>query len=823
MQRRMTIGLALLLAFLVTIPVRAEAPAAAEARLVKDLTYLTSDECEGRGITTKGINLAADYIARQFQQAGLRPGGPDGTYFQPFALTTGGRVGNNPQLVLTGPQGQTITLDPQRHFAVSLQGSSGQVTGPLVFAGYGITSTEPKYDDYAGLDVSGKVVVLLTGTPRRGHRYADVFAAAADGRGSPHASLTTKLENAAKHRAAAVLVVNDQSALRFGDRLPRPVASLRSGEPARFPVVHVRRDVIDRVLLSTAGKDLLEIEKGIDAALQPSSLALTGWACRVQTEVSHTKLTVKNVIGVLDGRGPLARETVVIGAHYDHVGMGSSNRFGAFRTGVAGPGAPGGVGFPLAEMAVTAIHRGADDNASGSTALMELARRFGAAQNATASNGNGAERSERRLVFIAFTAEESGLIGSAHYCRQPVFPLADTVAMLNMDMVGRLQDNKLMIGGLGSAKPFAALIDRLNEKHRFDLLREMSGQGPSDHASFYAQKVPVFKFFTGFHEQYHRPGDRPETIDVAGLGRIVGLVGDVAAEVRASPARPEYVKTGGFDRTRTLWSTAPATGVLPDYSDKKEGVLIEGVIKDTPAAKAGLKKGDRIVALAGKPLKDAAAFHAASRALKPGEKVEAAIERDGKPQKVEIQLVRAPAGTPTPRFGWIADMTDLKDGLLLVEVPAESAAGKAGLKKGDRVVAIAGEAIVDRAALFELVRGLEAGEKVVVTAMRGGKQQSFEVVTAEQERGRGTPGGRFGAVPDFRNREDGVLLSGVQENSPAAAAGLKAGDRIVAINGKPVKDLREYGEAVRGLAEGAKVEVTFRRDGKEQKVQVEMK
>jgi S1-C subfamily serine protease len=811
MTRRLTITLGLLLLAALVRPVRAEAPADVEARLRSDLFYLAADECEGRGISTKGIGLAAEYVARQFQKAGLKPGGPDGTYFQPFSLATSAKVGTNNHVSLRGPQGQTIELESGKHFTVALLGGAGKVDAPVVFAGYGITSDEPKYDDYAGLDVAGKVVVVLTGTPRRGQRYADLFAATADGRPSPHAGLRAKLDNAFQHRAAAVLVVNAAPSARGGDPLPRPSYSIRDGFPVALPAVHLRRDGAER-MLAGAGLSLAEVEKDIDATLKPHSAPLTGWTCHVESNVSHTRVTVKNIIGVLDGEGPLAKETVVIGAHYDHIGMGSDNRLFSLATGVAGPGAPGGVGFPMAESAGTAVHHGADDNASGTIALTELARRFAAAK----------ERAGRRLVFIAFTAEESGLIGSRYYCDHPVFPLKETAAMLNMDMVGRLQDDRLMVGGLASGKPFAALVDRLNGHHHFDLLREPSGQGPSDHSSFEAKKVPVLNLFTGFHEQYHRPSDRPETINVAGVARVVGFAADLVGEMRSMP-RPEYAKSGPYNRTKTLWSSAPSTGVLLDHSDKKEGVLVGGVVSGTPAAKAGLKKGDRIKAVAGKPVKDAVAFLALTRALQPGTKVALGVERGGQVQAVELALARVPPGLQDRRLGWSVDLSaDFKDGAPLADVPDDSPAGKAGLKTGDRVTVLNGESIADSTTYLTAVRALQPGDKVAVTIVRDGRVRQFRVTAGDLSPPR-PAGTRFGAVPDFDDDKGGALLRLVRDGTPADLAGLREGDRITALNGKPVKDVRAFAAMVRDFRDGDKVEVTFVRDGKEQKTQAVMK
>jgi S1-C subfamily serine protease len=799
----------------------ADTQADSEARVLADLRFLAGDQCEGRGIQTKGIELAADYIAAQFRKAGLKPGGPDGSYFQPFTLVTSAKLGKANDLTLKGPLGQAITLEAAKHFNVALLGGSGRAEAPVVFAGYGITSTDPAYDDYAGLDVAGKVVVVLSGTPRRRHPYADIFAAAADGRLSPHASLRAKLENAERHQAAGVLIVNDQQTAALSrDALPRSFISPRDGAPSRLPVAHVRREQVSAMLVSATGLDLAQVEKQIDAGLKPQSVLLAGWTCRLATEVTHNKVVVKNVIGVLEGSGPLAKETVVVGAHYDHVGLGSGGAFGGIGGGVSPPGGVGGVGFPLTQMGKSSIHNGADDNASGTVAVLELARRLGATQGPPA----------RRVVFIAFTAEETGLIGSAYYCRHPVFPLADTVAMINLDMVGRLQDDKLMVGGLGSAQPFAALIDRLNEKHRFDLLKDPSGQGPSDHSSFNVVKVPVLNLFTGFHEQYHRPSDKVETINVPGVRRIVDLMADLTTELRTTPTRPEYVKTGAFNRRNTLWSSAPSTGILPDYGDKQDGVLVGGVVESTPAAKAGLKKGDRLLALAGQPVKDPAGFLSLSRKLKAGDKVEVTVERDGQPQRLEMQLAKAPAGFPDRRFGFSTDFTDAKDGVLLTEVPENSPAGKAGLRKGDRLVAVAGETITDAPSYMNVARALTPGEVVPLTVMRGGKAQQFQVQVAAAPPPRGQGGARgapalarFGIVPERNSEGQGVVLRAVRDGTPAAAAGLRAGDRIVAINGKPVADARAYFELMTELGEAEKVELTVERDGKKQQLQAALK
>src|SRR5262249_38736973 len=228
-----------------TSPALAQSPV--ESRLLKDLQLLTSDACEGRGIQTKGIEIAADYIERQFVQAGLQPGGPDGSYTQRFALTSEGMLGKKNGLVLRGPLGQTVTLDSGKNCTILLQGGSDVAEGDLVFAGYGLTGSDPAYDDYAGLDVAGKIGVVLGDTPRRGHPFADLFAKGADP-GSDPASLRQKAETARKHKAAGLLVVHPRS--RGTDILPKAIMTMGDFAPWDLPLAHVPRDLVSDMVFA---------------------------------------------------------------------------------------------------------------------------------------------------------------------------------------------------------------------------------------------------------------------------------------------------------------------------------------------------------------------------------------------------------------------------------------------------------------------------------------------------------------------------------------------------------------------------------------------
>jgi hypothetical protein len=734
---------------------RSDDAAASQARLLKDLKYLTSDECEGRGVGTKGLDLAADYIARGFAQAGLKPAGDKGTFFQNFQVSGGARIEKPATLVLTGPLGQSITLKTDDQFTVQRSSGAGTADGGIVFAGYGLTVPKLGYDDYAGLDVAGKVVIILRQSPRSANSYADPFGANDRTVNASDYRDDSKAANAQAHKAAAVLFINGSQPLPNGffpgggrggarggaartDSLtPAPRASARntgettgrvSGtEVVRIPVVQIKRDQADE-MLHAAGLELADVEKTIDRTLKPQSQLLPGWTSKLETSIKHSLVPVKNVIGVLEGLGPHADETIVIGAHYDHVGFGSSGGFG----GVSTFGGVGAFGSPPLRASTRMVHHGADDNASGSVAVMELARRFAAHP----------ERRGRRLVFMTFTAEEAGLIGSAYYGRHPVFPLDKTVAMVNFDMIGRLQDDRLEVTGVGTAKALEELVDRLGAKYKIHLTKVQTGFGPSDHQSFTLRGVPALEFFTGFHEQYHMPSDRVETLNLPGMAKIVDLVTDSVAELGTMTGRPEYLKvTTPYPRTTALWSVTSSFGVIPNSTDDKGGVLVDEVFANTPAARGGVKVKDRIVKVGGKATDNLQTYLRVIRSLPIGEPVEVSVLRDGQPQQIVVQLTKVNVAQAARIFGITIDDKD-KTGLRVTAVTPESTAARAGLRAGDRITELAGKPATGGIEAMRHLLGLTTGDAVELSFERDGKVQKAKVpLTFDVTAVLGRPGG----------------------------------------------------------------------------------
>jgi hypothetical protein len=380
-----------------------------------------------------------------------------------------------------------------------------------------------------------------------------------------------------------------------------------------MPILHVRREVIDRVVKESLGRDLATIEKTIDDSFKPQSAALQGWRIRGATAIERKETQTRNVLAKLPGTGAAAvgeapaidpRETIVLGAHYDHLGFGGVNS--------AAPGE-------------TAIHHGADDNASGTAMLVEVARIL-----------RDRGPLPRSILFVAFSGEERGLLGSAHYTANAAVPLADTVAMVNLDMVGRLTDNKLIIHGTGTGTGLDALVDRLVGAHNFEVAKEPGGFGPSDHSSFYAKKIPVLHIFTGSHSDYHRPTDTAEKIDYDGMVRIAGLVADAVAELASVSPRPDYIEVASKQFARG--GDRPYFGSIPDFGKPGGGYAITGVTKGSPAAEGGLQGGDLIIRLGDSAITGLEDFDSALRKHKAGETIPVVVKRNDAEVTLNVTL-----------------------------------------------------------------------------------------------------------------------------------------------------------------------------------------
>ena len=639
----------------------ADEPSEAAARLTSDLTFLASDELAGRGVGSEGIAQAGDFIAKRFQELGFQTDAFEGTAFQPFGIPGPISLGD-PQHNSLSVQTKAATDEALKlgsDFNPLTLGRNGEFSGQVVFAGYGITAKELGYDDYAAVDSKGKVVLVLRKEPQQDNP-SSVF----DGKeNSQYAFFTAKELNAAMHGVAAMILVNDAvsaeaTAAKYRDDLKRAQTSLEElkqqaapQDPAELerlqtrlriaeqsvesiqakinsnagdvplaieaggtaltnetvPTLVITRQLADQWIRAGCGRSLSDLERAIDETGKPQSIALDGVNAKGETDLKSKETPVRNVIALLPGAGSLKDEYVVVGAHYDHVGMGGMGSL-----------APGTI----------AVHNGADDNGSGTVTMLEVAR-----QLSTLKSDN-----RRSIIFMAFTAEESGLLGSAHYVRNPRWPLEKTVAMINLDMVGRLLNDELTIYGTGTASEFPAIIDRLNTKFNFKVVKVPQGRGASDHANFYNARIPVFHFFTGLHNEYHRPSDDVGLINVVGMERISRMVADLTREIVETPARPNYLEIKGSAAPRTQSGARRAVIGIQVDRELTAPAVVQAVVDGGPASEAGMLAGDTIVSINNNAVNNLGDFRSEMAKLKPGQTVPIGFKRGENTQTVDVKL-----------------------------------------------------------------------------------------------------------------------------------------------------------------------------------------
>jgi hypothetical protein len=597
-SRRGALALALVCA--VSLPLAAQSVQADPQRYLHDVQVLAAPNMQGRGAGTRGLERAGDYLAAQYKKLGLEPAGDGGTYFQSFTVTTGARLRKGNRLCLEGAKGACApakVFDDYLPFSFS---SSGEIAGPVVFAGYGITAPEFGYDDYAHLEVNDKVVLVLRYEP-------EFFAAKSDGHGpTPHAAIVAKAINARNHGARAVILING---IRPGeeDLLPK-FGAVAGPEDAGILVVQAKNRVAETWFFAPAGKTLAAVQAEINQTSKPQSFAFAVGNVRLAVQLERTRATVRNVAAYLPGA---SGEYIVIGGHYDHLGRGDVNS--------------------LAPSQIGKVHPGADDNASGASGVVELARMFSA----------GRAKLPRGVLFLNFAGEEIGILGSSWWVNHPTRPLKDAVAMINMDMIGRIRDDKVYVGGVGTGTTFKPLLDPLAAQNGLKLAVSSGGYAASDHTSFVAKQVPSLFFFSGLHADYHKPSDTADKIQPLPATRLLDLIAALTVELAGAKDRPQFVKVeeprpagggggGGY---------GAYFGSIPDFGGEEgKGVKFADVSPGSPAAKAGLKAGDVLVRFGDKPITNLYDFTYALRAHKPGDVVVVKVLRDSQPVTASVTL-----------------------------------------------------------------------------------------------------------------------------------------------------------------------------------------
>ncbi len=554
--------------------------------------YLASDELEGRGSGTEGNRKAAQYIADRFKSYGLKPAGDNGTYFQSFDFVSAVKLGEKNSLVVESKGGMRTSIKLNEDYRPFGFSSDGQVAGEMVFVGYGISATEKSYDDYKDVDVTGKIAVALRFGPDGNDLHSDLYRFTA---------FRNKARVARDKGAIALIMVDGTE-----DEISK-LSYDQSFSSSGISCISLRRSILEEWL--QPGRKLKTIQDSIKINRKPTSFIIPNLKLTLATEVVKIHSRSSNVLGTLEGNdAKLKDQVVVLGAHFDHLGYGGAG---------SGSLAPD----------EHAIHNGADDNASGTSAMLELAQKFSSAKQSVA----------RTLLFAAFTGEEMGLLGSAHYVATPAFPLASTVAMLNFDMIGRMENNTVTVQGLGTSPRWKDLVHKWNPTPDTLTIKTVDdGVGPSDHSSFYTKDIPVLFFFTSLHSDYHKPSDDWEKLNYEGEQKLVRYVYNIVNEIQSSSERPAFTKAqttasamgGGDGRGFTV-----TLGVTPDYGASADGMKISGTRANGPAEKAGLKGGDIITKLAGKKVLNIYDYMGILGELKVGDVVEIEVMRAGLPMK----------------------------------------------------------------------------------------------------------------------------------------------------------------------------------------------
>ncbi|MBV8205392.1 MAG: M28 family peptidase [Acidobacteria bacterium] len=564
-------------------------------RYLDDVKALTAPAMEGRGNGTRGLERAAHLIEQRFKDLGLDPAGTN-SYFQPFSVVTGARLkGKN--LLQAG--GDSLKLE-QDFVPFSFSGS-GAAAGPVVFAGYGITAPEFGYDDYEGVPVKGRIVLVLRNEPpafqAKGHQGV-----------TQHSQLISKAINARNHGASALVLVNGKLGDGEEDLLTR-FGTVSGPLDSGILLLQVKNSEAEK-WLAGSGRTIAKAQGAIDEAGKPASFALADdFRLRLSIAIETTYATVNNVLAWLPGQ---TDEYVIVGAHYDHLGRGNFDS--------------------LAPSQIGQIHPGADDNASGTAGLLELARRMAPMRG----------RLRRSILFASFAGEELGLLGSAAWVNKPTRPLEKAVAMLNMDMIGRIQEGKVFIGGTGTGSGFANVLERAQVGKGLKIESSPGGYSSSDHMSFVTARIPALFFFSGLHSDYHKPSDTWEKINADGALRLLDVVQDTALQIASNPERPAFIAVmedrPGASSTGGGGGYGPYFGSIPDFGQVENGVRFSDVRPGSPAAKAGLKPGDVLVRFGDKPIRNLYDFTDALRRSKVGDVVEVKVLRGSETITVSVKL-----------------------------------------------------------------------------------------------------------------------------------------------------------------------------------------
>ena len=552
---------------------------------------LAGEEFAGRGTGTGYDTLAARYIRRQLSKAKLKPYIGDG--LQRFDVNVSAESGKSNRLSINGTE-----LIPGTDFVPMALTANDSLNAGVVFCGYGFMAANDsmQWNDFRDIDLKGKWALMMRGYPDANPAASSYNTLASD---------RMKVLSARENGAAGALLVSGEE-WDAGDNLDK--LSRGSGS-AGIPVMQIKRNIADTIL-KPAGKTIKELEKNAGSELRPDSF-ITGSTADGTAEVVAKNAVAANVVMFLQGT-TMKDQYVIIGAHYDHLGMG-------------GPGS--GSRTPD----TVAVHYGADDNASGVAMMIELAEKLASVKEGFA----------RSILFVAFTGEELGLLGSKYFVENMGINPASVDLMVNLDMVGRMKEgNGVQVGGVGTAAGLRDTVMSFNDTTLLSLSFTDEGYGPSDYSTFYSKNIPVLSITTGLHLDYHTPSDTYDKLNYDGMVRVGNLIYSVVADAANEPARLAFQEAGPKGPSQAVLRRRGVTlGIMPDVAGNvKNGLRADFVFPGRPAALGGMLKGDVIVALDNKPVNNIEDYTFRLSQLKRGQAVTVDVLRNGKHELLLIQL-----------------------------------------------------------------------------------------------------------------------------------------------------------------------------------------
>lgn len=600
-RQRFLIGL--LAASLIGASTQAQTPATAPARTKAAVETLASDRFDGRLTGSDGERLAGDFLISQLKRIGAQPLPGAADYRSPFTFTAGSKDGGSTVSVTRDGQPAQPFGTSEHVLALSFS-DNGEVSGPVVFAGYGLVVPESQhfgYDSYAGLDVKDRIAVVLRYFPED----ADQATRAALAR---YSDLRYKAQAARQRGAKGLIVVTGPRSPNAGATVPPSFDTAIAG--SGIVAASISGQAASAIFAAAPGKTLEDVQKELDTGNpHVAGFAIPGVSVTIRANVVRQQQTGHNVLAYFPATTPAAtieKPWVAIGAHYDHLGRGTTG------------------GSLAGKEDAGKVHHGADDNASGTAAVLAMAESL-------------SDQPRKRNLLVAFwSGEELGTLGSQAFVTSPPFPLAKMAAYLNFDMVGRMHDNKLTVQATGTSPVWPKLIEQTNIAAGFDLTLQDDPYQPTDVSSFNQASVACLTFFTGAHEEYHKPGDTADKIDYEDLDRVVDFAVAIVKRLSDLETAPLFAKVEPKTETGGRAGLRLFTGTIPDYASDAKGLLLGGVIGGGPAEQAGLQKGDIIVEIAGQSITNIYDYTYALELLKIGQPAKVIYMRAGERKETTL-------------------------------------------------------------------------------------------------------------------------------------------------------------------------------------------